>query len=448
LVSSPIVYQTIPGAVTLNFHGVRDKFKKNIGGIKMSISKKDKQILRELSSKYMSIASLPVHKEKIELWKSLNRSQMQRPMVCIEQLPWNELNENNEITCLVEDPFWNKIEWDLRTQIYKWNHFPVDMVLEPYITIPKSIHNSGYGLEIHVERLELTEGTTAASQHFTNTLKDYDDIEKIKDMQITVDNNQSEIWMNEAKEIFDGIAPIMQGHGIGFHLGVWDYLTQLMSIEDAFYEIVDRPEFVHACMERITEATIAGIKQANELKIHDDIVNLCHCSYVYTDELLPDCGKGKGSISKNSWSFGLAQLFTAVSPKVTEEFELPYITRMAEYFGMIYYGCCDRLDDRLNIIKRIPNLKKVSCSPWSNRKKFAEEIGNKLIMSNKPTPAFIANDYVDWNNIRTDLQYTVDLAKANNVNLELILKDVSTVNLKPERLTKWAEIAMEVVQNY
>jgi hypothetical protein len=69
-------------------------------------------------------------------------------------------------------------------------------------------------------------------------------------------------------------------------------------------------------------------------------------------------------------------------------------------------------------------------------------------MSNKPTPAFIANDYVDWDDVRTDLKYTVGLAKSTNVNLELILKDISTVNFEPERLTKWAEIAMEVVQNY
>ena len=53
----------------------------------MSLSKTEKQILGELGSKYMEAASLPTHKEKVNLWKSLNRSQMQRPMVCIDQLP-------------------------------------------------------------------------------------------------------------------------------------------------------------------------------------------------------------------------------------------------------------------------------------------------------------------------------------------------------------------------
>jgi hypothetical protein len=162
--------------------------------------------------------------------------------------------------------------------------------------------------------------------------------------------------------------------------------------------------------------------------------------------LLPDNGQGKGPVSKNCWAFGLAQLFTSVSPKVTEEFELPYISRMAEFFGMLYYGCCDRLDDRLDIVKKIPNVMKVSCSPWSNRKKFAENIGNDLIMSNKPTPAFIAADSVDWEEVKKDLRWTVELAKANNVNLEIILKDISTVRFEPERLTRWADIAMEIVQ--
>lgn len=74
---------------------------------------------------------------------------------------------------------------------------------------------------------------------------------------------------------------------------------------------------------------------------------------------------------------------------------------------MIYYGCCDRLDDRLDIVKKIPNVQKVSCSPWSDRKRFAENIGNTLVMSNKPTPAYIAAESVDWEEVKKDLRWTV-----------------------------------------
>jgi hypothetical protein len=413
----------------------------------MPISSNEKAVLRKLAEEYMEIATLPVHREKVELWKALNRCKMQRPMVCIDQLPWNELEIDDSLKCRVEDKFFRNIERTLRRTIYKWKHFPVDMVVEPYITIPKTITSSGYGLAPQAERLSLHEGSTAPSRHYERVLNNYDDLEKITDIQFTVDNEMSELHLQQAKDIFDGIAPVVQGRGVQFSLGVWDYLTMLIGIDEVYYEFFDNPDFIHACVDRLTNSVISGIKQANELMIHDDIAQTCHCSYIYTDELLPSFGQGKGPVSKNCWAFGLAQLFTSVSPQTMDEFEIPYVSRMAEYFGMIYYGCCDRLDDRLDIVKKIPNVKKVSCSPWSDRAKFAENIGSDIIMSNKPAPAFLAADTVDWDSVKNDLKYTVDVAKANNVNLELILKDISTVRFEPGRLTKWAQIAMEVVES-
>lgn len=91
----------------------------------------------------MEIAVLPVQKEKISLWKSLNRGAMQRPMVVIDQHPWNELNITGALTCQVQDPYWRGVEGQLRKTIYAWDHFPVDMVVDPFIAIPPSMTNSG-----------------------------------------------------------------------------------------------------------------------------------------------------------------------------------------------------------------------------------------------------------------------------------------------------------------
>ena len=70
--------------------------------------------------------------------------------------------------------------------------------------------------------------------------------------------------------------------------------------------------------------------------------------------------------------FGMAQLFTSVSPQITEEFEVNYMQRIFPHFGAIYYGCCDRLDDRLDKICRMPNIlrertfRKYSSTPRSS----------------------------------------------------------------------------------
>lgn len=411
----------------------------------MTVTQNDREILRKLASRYMEIASLPVQREKKELWKALNRGKMQRPMVVLDQLPWHELNNEGELTCLSQNSFCKGLEWDLRSTIYKWEHFPVDMVVEPFITIPKSIINSGYGIGVIEDLLRIDDNNGVVSHHYNNQIKTEEDICKIKDMQIIHNEEGSKLYVELAEDIFKDVAPVRQSGGLQFHLGVWDMLSMLMGVENIYYDLVDRPEFIHAVMERITSSVIAGIEQTNKLGIYNDTANTCHCSYIYTDELLPDFGAGKGHVSQNAWAFGLAQLFTSVSPAFTEEFELPYISRMAEYFGMIYYGCCDRLDDRLDVVKKIPHVKKVSCSPWSDRDVFAEKIGHDLIMSNKPTPALVAMDSFDCAAVEKDLEHTMLAAKRNNVNLEFILKDISTVKYQPRRLTEWADTAMKAV---
>ncbi len=410
------------------------------------VSKQEKEVLRQLAQRYMQYASLPVQKEKIRLWKALNRGEMERPMVCIDQIPWYELNDDGFFNPQVEDPVFRSVEIGLKQKIYQWEHFPVDMVLDPYIVIPLAFGDTGIGISADRECLASEKGNETYAQHFNAVIKDMEDIEKIKDPVIWRDDEKSREWLEEAREIFNGIAPVEQSAGIQFHLGVWDNLTELLGgVQDIYYDFIDRPEFLHSAVERITQSRLSAIEQCNKLGLHNDTINTCHCSYIYTDELLPDSGMGKGPYSKNCWAFGLAQLFSSVSPELMEEFEAPYINRMAEHFGMIYYGCCDRLDDRLDWVKKIPNIRKVSCSPWSNREVFAEKIGQNIVMSNKPSPAFIgANDF-DREAVRKDLKRTYDAARHNNVNLEFILKDISTIRHEPERLDEWACIAMEVV---
>lgn len=409
----------------------------------MGISLSDRRVLRDLGVRYMEAASLPVMEEKISLWKALNRGRMIRPMITIDQLPWHELNADGGLTCRVEDRYWRGVENHMRKTLYKWERFPVDMVIDPFIPIPKAVENSGYGIRFSEEVLPTDPKSSVVSHHYINQIRTEADIEKIKDMVITHDPGADALHEAQGQEIFDGIAPVRL-IGIGFHLGVWDTLSGLMGVDQIYYDLVDRPEFLLAAMERITSSVIAGIEQANRLEVHDDLANLCHCSHIYTDELLPGGGLGRGPVSRNCWAFGLAQLFTSVSPAVTEEFEIPFITRMAKHFGMIYYGCCDRLDDRLELVKRIPNVRKVSCSPWSDREAFAEKIGPGLVMSNKPNPAYLATDSMDEQVIRDDLARTVNAAARYGVHLELLLKDVSTVRYQPERLTRWADIAMSV----
>ena len=418
-------------------------------GTIMNLKREETEALRALAHEYMEIASLPIQREKMELWKAFNRHDNTRPMVLIDQLPWNELNRDGELTCLSQDPFLRGAELQLRETIYKWKHFPADMVVEPFLTIPYSATNSGCGIRID-EDVAMTDATNSVVSHaYKNQLNDEEDLEKIQSKKITLNREQSAEWLETAKYIFDGILPVRQAGGVTIHhLGIWDSLAMFMGVEDIYFDLMDRPEFIHKIMEKMTDSYLAGIRQVNELGLFDTSANTCHCSVIYNDEQLPDFGAGQGNDTHHGWAFGMAQLFTSVSPDVTAEFEVPYISRMAEEFQMIYYGCCDRLDDRLDIVQKIPKVRKMSCSPWSDREAFAERLRKDIIMSNKPTPAYLAVNDMNYDEIAADLKRTCNAAKKNGVALEMILKDISTVRYQPERLTKWAECAMKVVESY
>lgn len=413
----------------------------------MNLTKIELETLHTLAHQYMEIATLPVQKEKLELWKAFNRRDHVRPMITINQLPWNELNYDGSLTCICKDPFLHTIEEQLRRQIYQWRHFPVDMVVEPILTIPFCVSNTGYGLAPEDDRAYVDTDNSVCSHNFHNQLEDEEDLEKIKDMKITLDTETSKDWMQAASYIFDGILPLRQAGGTNVRLQIWDVLGELMSVEDIYYDLIDCPEFIHAIMEKMTHSALEGIRQMNELGLFDTSANSCHCSGTYTDELLPDFGAGTGNDSKHSWSYSMAQVFTSTSPETTKEFEVPYMSQLSSQFGMFYYGCCERLDDRLDIVQQIPNIKKISCSPWSHKENFAANLRKDIIMSNKPSPAFLAAPELDLDLIRKDLMETYQIAHKNGISVEFLLKDLSTVKHEVKRLEDWSKCAMALVES-
>jgi hypothetical protein len=148
--------------------------------------------------------------------------------------------------------------------------------------------------------------------------------------------------------------------------------------------------------------------------------------------------------AKDIWMFGLAQMFSTVSPRMFKDFEVDYANRICARFGLVYYGCCDPLDGKMSEVRMIPNVRKVSMSPWVNEERGAAEIGGQFAYSRKPSPALLAWDTFRPEQVREDLLATRKVCEKHGCPLEFILKDISTVRYQPERLFQWADIAMEV----
>jgi hypothetical protein len=97
-------------------------------------------------------------------------------------------------------------------------------------------------------------------------------------------------------------------------------------------------------------------------------------------------------------------------------------------------------------VRMIPNVRKVSMSPWTDEERGAAEIGRDFVFSRKPSPAMLAGTTFDPARVRKDLLATRKVCEKHGCPLEYILKDVSTVRYEPQRLFEWAKIAMQVAE--
>ena len=405
----------------------------------------DYNILRGLAAQVAEIAALPVHEETRALWRSLNALKPVRPMVMVDQVCWNEMGTGDELTLRCEDPECRGYEDFLRRTLYQWNHFRVDMVVEPFIRVPKAVSNSGFGFGAHDETA-VTDPTNSVRGHrYTNQFESEADLEKLLMPQITHDPAETERRLAVAHEIFDGVLEV-RPWGVDPYLSLWDPISTWMSVEGALWALADRPEFMHRLVGRVTDGYMGMLDQLEEQGLLCGPQSIIHCTGAWVDELPAAGYDPKKPRCRDMWMFGLAQMFSTVSPRMFKDFEVDYASRICERFGLVYYGCCDPLDRKTAEVGMIPKVRKVSMSPWTDQELGASEIGTRYVFSRKPTPASLATDVFHAQEVREDLQTTKDICERHGCPLEFILKDISTVRYDPQRLSEWASIAMEVAK--
>jgi hypothetical protein len=141
------------------------------------------------------------------------------------------------------------------------------------------------------------------------------------------------------------------------------------------------------------------------------------------------------------WGFAESQEPSVVSPDMFGTFIFPYQLPILERFGLNCYGCCEPLDQRWEYVKQIPNLRRVSVSPWANLEDMSEKLGSSYIFSMKPNPAYLAVPSIDEDFIRKELRKAIEITRGCRV--EIIMKDNHTIGKNPDNVIRWCRIAQE-----
>lgn len=414
-----------------------------------SSSARDRSILRRLAEQVAHIAGLPTHTHTIEGWKRINGLQRSKPMVWINEIPWHEMDYNGELTLQTENPFCRAQELQLRRILYQWKHMRGDMVVEPVYYCPLVVQDTGFGIDEEVDIVRTDAASTIVSRHFHRQINDEKDLEKIKMPHVTYDAEQTARNEDALRSLFGDILPIVRRGQPGFWFAPWDELIRWLNVEDAMLDLVDRPALVHQAMHRLVSAYLYRLDQYEALNLlapNNTNVRVGSGGLGYVDELpQPDFDPAHVR-PKDLWGCATAQIFSAVSPAMHEEFALQYERRWLERWGLNYYGCCEPLDLKIEMLASVPNLRKISMSPWVNLERAAAAMGTRYVFSAKPNPAVFAEDA--WNPAKARANLREILDKTRGCVVEIIMKDISTVRYQPQRLWEWATMAAEMTEEY
>ena len=169
----------------------------------------DREILRRLAAEWADWAGRDAAEQRLERWRDLNDLRPSRPLLWINEIPWNEFDDDFlQVRCA--DPFLRGIELVMRRTLYSRRHFPGDMAIEPEFYVDLALEDSGFGLDIREEALVQGAGDIS-SHHYEPVIRTLRDVEKIQLPRLTLDRAATERRLELMNGICGDLVRIVPG---------------------------------------------------------------------------------------------------------------------------------------------------------------------------------------------------------------------------------------------
>lgn len=406
----------------------------------------DRQVLRRLAADYFQASQSKANDERRILHRAVNDLQMIRPVVLIDEIPFHELNVDGSLTLQCEDPVLREAEDFLRKKLFQWKYFPADMILTPYFPVPKAFSSTGIGVSVQEEILAADANNHIVSHEYQDQLETEEALEKLRLPVLTLDEEETKARFERIADAIGDVLPVkIVGHNS--YITMWDQIASLRGVTPLLIDLAERPEFCHKMIRKFTDIEISISEQMEALGLYETNPLDIHCTSALNSTLPGECGAGPVKRSQ-VWGRGMAQIFASVSKAMHEEFDIEYMQEIMEPFGLVYYGCCEPLDRKIDIVEKLPHLRKIGVTPWADVDVATEAIGGKYVVANKPNPALVATGALDEDALRSELSHTLAACRRNGCSCDIVLKDISSAGYRLENLVRWEQIAMELVKSW
>ena len=261
----------------------------------------DREVLRELAEEYSVAAGDPRNAENAKLYRAVNGLRMIRPVVLIDEEPWNELGSGGELDLKCTDEYMRETEQYMLRMLYKWRHHPADMILPPYIPVYKIIGGKSGWLPIKEHTLSVEEANDIRSHEYVDQLSSTEDIERLQMPRLTYEESATLALRDRLDEAVGDIVPVrIKGHNS--YICPWDRIAMYRGVSNLLMDMADRPGHTHAIMEKMTAMYIEQYRQYEELGLFERDPLLIHCTPGLCDEMtVPE---GQPVLRKNTWGPG------------------------------------------------------------------------------------------------------------------------------------------------
>jgi hypothetical protein len=418
-------------------------------------------LIRDLADEVLAVwRSAPIQARR-RMWARHIRGEKVEKVPVIVFLIWGDRALWEEVMpadIVSTDPLAASIEYQLKQKLWKWRNIPDDDLIRPWVALPlprPADIGPLWGIELPQERT-----AERGSSRPIPVVSGPDDLARLACPRFRWDEARRAELLARTRELLDDKLPIFfEANQMGE--SPFEHACRMCGMEALFLGVLDRPAFVHAVMEFVTEGMVAYHRQREAAGFVSAEDSWRRCK-VRWDEVPAERprgrsasgeagravaggaegeGQGRGGLRlKDVWAYVSAQSAAPLSPKQYQEFVQPYHERVAEIFGKVYYHGCEDLTAKMDIIAGLANLRRFHVSPWTDLTVAAGKLGRRFIIEkhvHSPNVLFAFTP----GEMREELRRALELGR--DLVMEIHLSDITTVAGEPQRLVRWAATAQE-----
>ena len=406
----------------------------------MCISKEDRERLRELAKHQVDLAHSPRNEALKRDWIAYGQTAApERPMIRIEIDTFEQDVLPALQRCTGEEA--RAIERRMLRPIANFTLFGDDTLVPDAYAVHEHLHFVPFGLPVRRQE------TGGVGHHFVPYLHDLEeDMHLLGPSDYGVDEEAAQAEQAQAEDLFGEILPVRREGGCLYSCPLQD-IVHIMNMDDLYVAMIDDAENFQAVLGRLVEeyAAFFRLREAQgTLRSAARGQLLCQGSYCFTDELPDDVPQAKLS---QMWLYMDAQEAAGISPAMYEELVFPAYRKLMEICGLVSYGCCEATYPIWEgALSTIPNLRKVSISPWCDEARMGEALwGTGITYLRKPPATLLGMETpLDEDAVTACFRRTAEAARG--CKLEIAQRDVYRIGADVGKVRRYVELARRALE--